>query len=155
MLNNRYLIVSVCFLILYVLTIVIGNAITFLDLALIIYIFEDKKINENTLIGYVLTIGLLNDIFYGFLFGTTVLILLSIAATRYIFIKNFSYYEIPQVKLIYGIIASIQYNLLFLLFMNKHNSSSSPMVFEHIIIDIIVVTIIQLITDRKIAVQNT
>ncbi len=156
MLRNKYLFISLSFLVFYITSIVIGKYITLIDIALILYLYIDKDLNSDTLIKYVIVLGILNDLFYGYMFGTTSLILLTISLVRYIFIKNFSYFELPVVRLIYRITALIQYNILLKLFLEKNFiTTSNFVIYEHIFADLIIISILLILTDRKSAIQNT
>ncbi len=155
MLRNNFFNISILFLFLYILSIVTGEYVTIIDIAIIFFIFFDKDINEKTLIYYVCVIGILNDLCYGYLLGTTSLVLLSISILRYIFIKNFSYFELSVVRMIYRIIALIQYNILIGLFVNKSLQASGFIIIEHIFVDLIIITILIIFMERRIVIQNT
>lgn len=152
MLINKYIIVATIFIVLNIITIIVGRFITSADWAIVMFLALDYEMGEDSAISYIILIGILNDFFSSFLFGSTSIIFLMIMFIRFIYIRNFNFSELRNVRLAYYISAILFYVVILLIFNGYSGEPFLLYLFKHFFINAFLVILLKNIMEKQFAI---
>lgn len=155
MLKNKYFHLILILTLLNVLTIIVGRFFTMTDWALVLFLTYDKEIHEKSSIGYVLTLGLLNDYFNMTFFGVTPLLFIILLIVRWGVIKNFDFDEIQRIRVGYYVTAIFSYVCLLLLITGYREAPLIIDLLFHSISNVIFLFLFKAIKEYKVAFSYT
>jgi hypothetical protein len=142
MLSSRYIYLIISFVILNIISLLIGSFITLIDWPIVLFLSFDEFLEENHFTPYILIVGFINDYFLNFNFGITSLSLILILIIRFIYVKNFNFYEVKKAKFFYIITSIFAYvSIMFFLTGYEFDKSISMLLYKILLLSVSVFTI--------------